>query len=117
MRKTKFISGETIAVYCAADDRDGDTPDFNWSATDRASGSGATVNWTAPDSAGTAQITCIVSDGNGGADTSAVIVSVTDNRLPQISALSATPEIIDVAETACSTHLPRDRSRRRFAQL
>ncbi|MEZ4747254.1 MAG: LamG-like jellyroll fold domain-containing protein [Calditrichia bacterium] len=107
--ENEIYIGETIAVYCAADDRDGDTPVFNWNATDgQLSGSGATVNWTAPDSAGTAQITCIVSDGNGGADTSAVIVSVTDNRLPQISALSATPEIIDVAETAQLTCLATD---------
>ena len=79
--------GQTVDVYCTAEDPDGDTLMFKWlSEAGSLSGQGAHVQWTAPEQTGNYSITCVVSDGTE--ETQATVhISVTNNHAPQIEFL------------------------------
>jgi Concanavalin A-like lectin/glucanases superfamily len=95
----EVLLGQTVTIYCAASDRDGDSISFQWSASKGVlNGSGPNVMWTAPMQPDTSHVRCIVSDGRGGTDT-----AITDlravlfiNSPPVISRLSASPRKIDL---------------------
>ena len=97
------ILRNSIRVYCAAADRDGDSLRFHWSATRGfITDNDAIVTWTAPDSAVVTSITCIVTDGRGGGDTANVVLtaSPSPNHAPVILRLGASPRKIDLHSTS-----------------
>ncbi len=88
----KPAPGQSVTVYCTAEDRDGDTLSYTWSA-DAGSivGQGAVARWTAPQQEGKTGIVCRVSDGNQAvADT--LILTVGSNHAPVIESIGAEPE-------------------------
>ncbi len=95
----KLTLNDTITVYCTAADLDGNPLQYEWQST---SGvfldEGAQVRWLAPGAAGEASISCRVRDGNGGADSSAITITVVEsiNHAPQIDSLKAFPRKIDL---------------------
>ena len=77
-------------IVCNTTDRDGDELRYNWSASGGGiNGEGATVTWTAPNSAGSYNVTVIVTDGRGGTVTNYVTIIVRTNRSPTINSLIA----------------------------
>ena len=86
---------QTVSLFCAADDHEGDPLRYTWTGPQGAApGDSPVIEWT-PTEPGSATFTCIVEDGNGGRDSSRVTVTVIDNRPPVISQMRAEPEIID----------------------
>jgi len=62
-----ILTNESVSLTCDATDPDGDPLSYSWSVDiGTISGSGSFVTWIATDSVGTFEITCTVSDGNGG---------------------------------------------------
>jgi len=77
-------------IACNASDRDGDELSYNWSANGGGiTGEGATVTWTAPNSAGSYNVTVMVTDGRGGEVTDYVTIEVRANKPPTITSLVA----------------------------
>jgi len=86
----KVIPLGSCQIACNASGRDGDQLNYNWSASGGGiNGEGATVTWTAPDSAGSYNVTVIVTDGRGGEVMDYVIIEVRANRPPTITSLVA----------------------------
>jgi hypothetical protein len=70
------LGGSSI-ITCAANDPDGDTVRFTWSASDGdITGVGDEITWMAPRKTGTFEITVVVSDGKGGESKNNVLVTV-----------------------------------------
>jgi hypothetical protein len=91
---------QTSMIYCSATDKDNDTLNYVWSATGGdISGTGNIVSWTAPGLQETFIISCLVSDGKGGQDSTSVTIEVTEiiNHDPEITKLTAEPGKIDLS--------------------
>ena len=81
---TKIIStpaesdlGEVCTITCQAEDADGDTLTYNWSALKGSiSGQGNSVEWTAPEESGFNYITCSVEDLKGASAIDSIGISV-----------------------------------------
>ena len=86
----KIIPSGSCQIVCNASDADGDELSYNWSASGgEINGAGDTVAWTAPDSAGSYNVTVIVTDGRGGEATDYVTIEVRANESPAIADLTA----------------------------
>ena len=86
---------QSCELYCSAHDDDEDPLTFVWSSTDgKVVPSGATARWTAPLQHGSYAIIVEVYDGNGGHDTSCVIVTVARNQAPAINAMTCSPSLM-----------------------
>jgi len=96
---TMFL-GDSTTVYCTTTDPDGDDIDYLW-ITDigNITGSGENVMFVSPNTAGTARITCIISDPSGLSDTSDVLIEIRSNHNPEIKSLRANPEEINVGDS------------------
>ena len=83
------LPGGSTTVTCTANDSDGDTLTYTWSAPDGGSftGTGNSVTWHAPAAEDTYGIEVTVSDGNGGTDSGGTNIVV---------ALIATTGSIDI---------------------
>ena len=84
---TKVMVRSTGEIICMADDPDGDSLLFSWSAdSGMIRGTGDNVTWTSPEIPGVSSITVTVKDGNGGEAVASIRISVTDtpNRPPVI---------------------------------
>lgn len=67
----------SCTISCAANDPNGDTLTYAWTATGGTiSGMGSTITWVAPPSEGTYTIGVMVSDGKGGIDNDSCTVTV-----------------------------------------
>ncbi|NQV16525.1 hypothetical protein HQ531_13770, partial [bacterium] len=89
---TSIEPNGTTTVTCFASDADGDALSYNWAASNgNISGSGSTVTFIAPNTEGNYTVSCTVSDGNGGQDNEAVIISVTELNTPPIASLNVDP--------------------------
>jgi hypothetical protein len=74
---------QSCQIVCSATDPDGDELTYGWSASGGGiGGQGAVVNWTAPQSAGSYNITAMVSDDRGGVVTRQVTVTARANEPP-----------------------------------
>jgi hypothetical protein len=83
----------TLEVTCNASDSNDDLLSYEWSATEgNISGTGAVVNWTAPQEVGIYNITVVVEDGYGGADTMSLYLSVATGNPPTIEQLTVTAQ-------------------------
>ncbi len=103
-----FMEDETT-VYCSAEDRDFDNLTYNWSADDGdIQGNGSEVTFIPPLYAVEVMITCVVEDGNESSDTSVVVIDVLDNRPPDISSITADPEILNTGDTSTLTCIATD---------
>ena len=96
--------GGTAAVTAVANDADGDTLTYEFSAdngyTIAPGASDGTAILTAPAAANASgTVSVIVRDGNGGEDTGSVGVLTTMNLSPVIDALTATPALANPGET------------------
>jgi len=86
----KIHLGANSEISCTAEDPDGDTLTYSWSANSGIiSGSGSVITWTAPTLAGNYYIICQVTDGRGGAAVDSIGVSVRDTTIHQTGDLVA----------------------------
>ncbi|SDK72760.1 Concanavalin A-like lectin/glucanases superfamily protein [Catalinimonas alkaloidigena] len=95
--------GDSALFYCTAEDQDGDSLTYTWSATGGTfQGSGAAVAWIAPDTSGTFTLTCTVSDGQGGTATAQDTIRVVPyiSYAPVITRLHALPRKIGTGASA-----------------
>jgi hypothetical protein len=89
----RVLPSASCQIICNAKDRDGDELSYNWSASGGGiTGEGATVTWTAPHSAGSYNVTVIVTDGRGGTVTNYVSITVRTNHSPTIDSLTTIAE-------------------------
>lgn len=80
----KIHIGTNSEISCAAEDPDGDTLTYHWSAeSGTISGTGTNITWTAPTLAGNYYINCQVTDGRGGEAIDSIGVSVRDTSINQ----------------------------------
>jgi hypothetical protein len=82
--------GDSTAVYAAVSDADSQNFTWSWSATGGTiTGAGPTVQWHAPSGAGTFEVTVIVTDEGGKADTATIsIAAVAEiNQAPVLDAI------------------------------
>jgi hypothetical protein len=83
---------ESCRIECYAEDPDGDSLSYEWSASKGdISGTGPVITWTAPKRDGSYDITVVVSDGQGGEATRAVTIDVELPPSPKIKELVVTP--------------------------
>jgi predicted Ser/Thr protein kinase len=69
--------GKTVAIHCEASDPDGDSLQYNWSATGgQVSGSGSSVTYMASVSPGSYAISVAVMDGRGGSASDSITLQV-----------------------------------------
>jgi hypothetical protein len=93
----------SVQVTCIASDYDGDVLSYEWTATGgNISGRGVVVNWTAPQEVGIYNLTVVVTDGYGGADTMSVLLSVATGNPPVIEKLAVTAREPKYLKTASS---------------
>jgi len=82
-----------LQVICDASDPDGDELSYEWTATrGNISGTGPEVTWTAPQELGIYDVTIVVTDAHGSADTQWLPVSVVTKQPPIIEELVVTAE-------------------------
>ncbi|MDH4068436.1 MAG: PKD domain-containing protein [Dehalococcoidia bacterium] len=83
----------SLNVTCDAKDSDGDELTYEWTVTGgNIAGTGSEVVWNAPQDLGVYNITLLVSDGHGSADTRTLHVTVVTGQPPTIEALVVTAE-------------------------
>jgi len=96
----------SLSVTCAASDDDGDALSYEWTATGgNIFGSGEVVNWTAPQEAGIYNVTVVVKDGYGGADTAFLSLSVATRTPPFIEKLTVTAKEPKYLRTTSSGYI------------
>ena len=92
----RIAKGDSLPVYCTAEDRDGDVVDYQWQADGGViNGSGAKVLWQAPAQPGNYTISCLLGDGRGGTASDSILVEVLDNQPPVINTIEITPQETD----------------------
>ena len=87
---TKVMVSSTGEIICKADDPDGDSLTFSWSADSGIiRGRGDSVTWTAPELPEISTVEVTVKDNNGGEAVASIRITVTDtpNRPPVIEYL------------------------------
>ena len=98
-KEQSVLKGDSISVYCTAVDPDGENLTFNWNTSGGSViGEGSNVLWELPDEIGEYKIEVVISDNNGGVDSSFTIVNVVDsfNEIPKINGFEALPRKIDL---------------------
>jgi hypothetical protein len=72
---------QTVTITCSASDLDSEEAfTFIWSVNGEIiEEESSSLSWITPDTAGTCNISCTVSDGNGGEDSESVSITVTDD--------------------------------------
>ncbi|MBI1225788.1 MAG: T9SS type A sorting domain-containing protein [Bacteroidetes bacterium] len=86
--------GDSINIYAKAFDKDSGVLNYNWSVTGGSiTGSGSTVKYHAPATLSNQQITLIVTDETGNADTATLDLSV-------VLEINVAPEILDLVKSA-----------------
>jgi hypothetical protein len=69
--------GKTVAIHCEASDPDGDSLQYNWTATGgQVSGSGSSVTYMASVSPGSYTVSVAVMDGRGGSASDSITLQV-----------------------------------------
>jgi hypothetical protein len=94
-----ILLGDTTQVYCTATDREGDSLAYSWSANAGSIiGSGPLITWVAPAIPDTASLSCVISDGRGGLDSSTTTIAVVEHIIypPVIKAMFARPGKVDL---------------------
>jgi len=87
--------GGTSTITCIASDPNGDTLNYDWSASDGTiSGMGSVVTWVAPSWEGTFIISVTVDDGRGEADSADFNVVASVNNPPVIASLTPSPAAV-----------------------
>lgn len=100
----EVFGGDSVAVYCTAEDKDGDPLSYVWTIeAGDVSGEGAAVTWKLNPAPGSYQIKCTVDDGQGGAQTASLWITVFTNHRPVITDLSVEPPIVDVGGSSLAT--------------
>jgi hypothetical protein len=93
---------EETTFYCTAEDRDGDQLSYQWSVDgDPVENEELKLIWQAPDRPRMYDISCIVTDGNGGsaADSTQIEVTTKINHAPIIDAFYADRKKADLSST------------------
>jgi Concanavalin A-like lectin/glucanases superfamily/Secretion system C-terminal sorting domain/PKD domain len=86
--------GDSVNIYAKAFDKDSGILTYSWSATGgTVSGTGPAVKWHAPATIGGYQISLIVTDETGNADTATIDLSV-------VMEINAAPEILELIKSA-----------------
>jgi len=97
----QILFGDSVNIYCTADDLDENILSYSWStSTGLINGNGDVVSWSSGNDEGDFEITVIVNDNMGGADTANTIVSVVNkiNQNPIIASITAEPRKINLGE-------------------
>lgn len=89
-QRRKLHLGASTEVVCTASDPDGDSLSYQWSApAGTFGGGGSRVQWTAPAQPMDVTLTCLVTDGRGGAAVESLRVRVRDLSVTQTGNLVA----------------------------
>lgn len=99
-----LIPGQTVEIYCTADDKNDDDLLYAWYVNGvNYNSNESIISWAAPSEIGSYYVTCIVDDGKGGIDSSSTVIEVvaTINHPPSIINIKAQPRKINVNGT-CS---------------
>ena len=106
---TTVAHGAISKITCSANDPDGDTLSYTWSAT------GGTISvakqictWTAPNFDGEFEISVVVDDGKGGTATRNLTITAVANQRPAITSVTAEPVKIIPGETSTVTCVATD---------
>ena len=71
------VSGETIMLYCVAEDGDNDKISFSWETSEGVfSTERDSTEWLVPEGQGVYLVTCKVSDGVGASDARTISIAV-----------------------------------------
>lgn len=103
--------GATAQLSASAQDPDGDTLSYEWSATGKwtITGSGANVQVKAPDSYGTTGTVSVnVKDGLGGTAGGTIQVLTEGNAAPVVSSMTASPDVLQPGGTTSVEVLAND---------
>jgi hypothetical protein len=106
---TKVTYGAILTIVCEAEDPDGDTLSYTWSAN--AGDIKATkqiCTWTAPNFDKEVVISVTVDDGKGGITTGNRTITVTANQRPVITSLTANPTKVIPGGTSTITCMATD---------
>ena len=77
--KLTVLLGEDSNIYCAAEDRDGDTLSYSWfTSSGTINGSGANVIWSSPNIEGIYAIICRVEDDYGNQVSDTIYIEVAE---------------------------------------
>ncbi len=105
---------DSTNIYCTAEDRDNDSLTYQWNASGGTiAGSDSVVKWYVPSVVGTYTISCRVSDGHGGEDSTSDTIQVVEAiyQPPTIIGVYAHPGKIDLGATStltCVANEPND---------
>lgn len=84
--------GGTVVIISSVINPDNSKLNYAWSASGGGfGGSGASNTWQAPAQQGVYDITLVVDDGKGGSAKAKTTITVSDNRAPAITSLTANP--------------------------
>jgi hypothetical protein len=90
--QTQTLPGGTVAIESSVINPGNSALTYKWSASGGGfGGSGQNNIWQAPSQTGVYEITLIVEDGKGGSAQSKTSITVSSNRAPAITSLSANP--------------------------
>jgi hypothetical protein len=95
--------GETINLYCKAEDRETEILDLRWFGQNGESiGSGEIIQWQ-PDQAGSFFITVTATDEADAVVSDSLEIIISNNRAPRINSINASPDILMPGETTTLT--------------
>ena len=106
---TTVAHGAISKITCSANDPEGDTLSFSWSATGGTTSVAKQIcTWTAPNFDGEFEISVTVDDGKGGTATRNLTITVVANQRPAITSVTAEPVKIIPGETSTITCVATD---------
>jgi hypothetical protein len=102
--------GGTVNVQSVVSDPNGDSINFNWTASggEFVENGRANTAWRAPKGYGTYEIKLTVDDGKGGSAQATVPITVSANHAPSISGLTADPAALLPSSTTTLTCIASD---------
>ncbi len=101
--------GGTVVIVSSVINPSNDTLNYRWSATGGGfGGSGANNTWQAPSKPGVYEITLVIDNGKGSTAQAKTTITVSDNRAPVITSLTANPVNVTLGGSTTITCVAND---------